>query len=317
MDWRVPGAAVLAVLIWGGNFPVMKGAVASVDYFLVGALRTVLVGLPVGLVIALSRPALPRSRTGWASLLASAAGNYVAFPVLASLGLTLTTAARAGFIFASAPALTACLGALVMGDRISARRGIGIAVSFSGVAVLIALQLSGRCEFSAALGALLILLATIGSAVSYVAGMHLGRRCIGAWPTVASSLALASAPLSGAILVGWRSDLEAITLDAWAGLIYLSLFGTLAVNALWIWALSQGSIVSLASFQFLQPVFTVAIAGMFLSERLSGPAVAGGAIVLIGVGLVQGRNTVIGRDDSRRRGIHVTGLCAPVLTRFY
>ena len=287
-DWRVPSAAALAVLIWAGNFPVMKMVVASVDYFLVGALRTVLVGLPMWLMVAYFRPALPRSRAGWAFLLAGAAGNYVAFPVLASLGLTSTTAARAGFIFASAPALTACLGALVMGDRMTPRRGAGIALSLVGVAVLIGPQLSPHRGLGAWQGDLLVFLATVGSAVSYVAGAYLGRR-IGAWTVVAYSLAFASAPLSGAMLLSWRNELQSISLGAWAGLIYLSVFGTLVANALWIWALSQGSIVSLGSFQFLQPVVTVAIAAVVLGERLSWTAVAGGVIVLLAVGLVQAR----------------------------
>jgi drug/metabolite transporter (DMT)-like permease len=288
VDWRVPGAAALAVIIWGGNFPVMKIVVASADYFLVGALRTVLVGLPMCLTLAYSRPALPRSRATWAFLLAGAVGNYVAFPVLASLGLTSTTAARAGFIFSSAPAVTACLGALVMGDRISSRRGAGIALSLIGVAVLIGPELSIQGGLGAWKGDLLVFLATVGSAISYVTGAYLGRR-IGAWIVVAYSLAFASVPLSGAILLNWRSELQSISPGAWAGLIYLSFFGTLAANALWIWALSQGSIVRIGSFQFLQPVFTVAIAAVFLGERLSWTAVAGGVIVLLGVGLVQVR----------------------------
>ena len=270
-------AAGSAVVIWSGIFPVTRAAVAAVDPILIGGLRTIIAALLVAPAFALRRPRTPDDAVGWGLLAAGAVGNYVAFPVLGSLGLAKTSAARASLIFASAPVFTALLGAGVLREAVSRRRGLGIGAALAGVAVLIGPgAAAGDWR-----GDVLVLLATLGASVSYVTGAAVGRK-IGAGPVVGYS-SLIGALLLAPILLIFSSHAAAMTPGAWVAVLYLGLLGTLLANALWIWALARGSVVGVGSLQFLQPVLTVAIAAVFLKERLDWTAALSGVTILAGV----------------------------------
>ncbi|MEN8197931.1 MAG: EamA family transporter, partial [Pseudomonadota bacterium] len=73
-------AGMLAVVIWGATPAATKYAVAEIDAFAVGMLRTVLAGLAVAPVILLLRLPLPRDGGGWRLLLISTASGFVSFP---------------------------------------------------------------------------------------------------------------------------------------------------------------------------------------------------------------------------------------------
>lgn len=264
----------------------MKILVQNIDPFLVGALRTVLAAVPVVPLLILYRPPLPTGWVDWVFLLAGSLGNYIAFPIFASLGLTVTTAAHASLIFASAPALTAFLGAAVMEDPISSRRGLGMGVALAGVMLLIGPQLLRETARSDWRGDLLITTATLGSSISYVAGAYLGRR-MPAWTVISYSLVVAATPLVPSLVTMWRRQLWAMTPTSWIGIFYLSFLGTLLANILGIWALSRGSVVAIGATQFLQPALTVAMAAIFLGERLAWAALIAGLIILSGVRLLQ------------------------------
>lgn len=284
--WRSRVAIGVALSIWAGNFVVMKVAVRTIDPFLVGALRTVLAGLVVLPVLVISRPLLPVGWAEWGFLAAGSIGNYVAFPILASFGLTGTTAARAALIFGAAPALTAFIGSVVMRDPISWRRALGIGMALAGVVLLVGpgvLKEAGRGGWR---GDLLMFLATAGSSISYVAGAYLGRR-IGTWGVVSYSMIGGSIPLMPFVVTIWRRDLMGIAPGDWVGIFYLAFLGTLLANALWVWALSRGSVVGVGTTQFLLPVLSVVMAAVFLGERLTWEALACGLTILAGVRLIQ------------------------------
>ncbi|MET2831137.1 DMT family transporter [Mesorhizobium shangrilense] len=72
----------------------------------------------------------------------------------------------------------------------------------------------------------------------------------------------------------------------WAAIAVLALGGFVAAYTIWYGLLRRYRIDQVAPFALLMPIIGVLIAFLFLNERPSPSVPAGGAVILIGLGLV-------------------------------
>lgn len=125
--------------------------------------------------------------------------------------------------------------------------------------------------------------ASVAMAVDTVLAASARRRGAGAVPLLAWSLVF------GAVLfVPYRSPwsaLAAIPGPDWPFFVYIALLATAVPFALYVAALGRlrGSVVMLLAM--LEPVLGAALAWAVLGEALSGPQLAGGALILTGIAL--------------------------------
>jgi drug/metabolite transporter (DMT)-like permease len=288
-DGLVAAAAAVAVLIWGGTPIATRVAVLAVDPLLAGLLRTVAAAALVLPVLLLRGPRLPRRAAdlGWLAL--SAAGGFVVFPLLFSLGVRWTTAARAALVLAGLPVLTGLVAAVVDRRAPRARWWAGVAVALAGEVLLVASRSGLDTDLGGWRGDLLLVGAGLGAAVGYVAGGKL-TPTLGAWPTTlwGTGLAgLALAPLVPRLAAG--VDWGAVGPGPLAALAYLVLASTVLGYAAWYWALARGGIARVGTWQFAQPLVSVALAVLLLGERVTLPMLASAALILGGIAIAQRR----------------------------
>ena len=74
--------------------------------------------------------------------------------------------------------------------------------------------------------------------------------------------------------------------EAWAWLAYLVVIGSLAAFTAYIWLLHHAPISLTATYAYVNPVVAVILGALVLAEPITLPIVVGGAIVVLGVGLV-------------------------------
>jgi drug/metabolite transporter (DMT)-like permease len=74
---------------------------------------------------------------------------------------------------------------------------------------------------------------------------------------------------------------------SWASLAYSAVFGALIGNALWQRAVQQVGATRTLIYLYLQPLGAMVLAALMLGERLSPVQAVGGALALVGVGLVR------------------------------
>src|SRR5918911_565182 len=135
MGGRLSGRALsillvlVAVVIWGSTYVVTKGGVEDVPPMLFALLRYCVASallVPIALVRG-GTSRLPRP-TPWGRLalmgLTGVALYYAGF----NLGLTYTTASQGALIQSSIPAVTAAVAVIMLRERLSARRMLGIAL---------------------------------------------------------------------------------------------------------------------------------------------------------------------------------------------
>ena len=276
-------AAGIAVLIWGGTPIATRIAVETIDPAMVGMLRTLLAALLAPfLLLALRVPVPPVN--GTRPLLAFAGlCAFVLFPVLFSIGIGYTTASHAALILALQPVFTALTAHAIERHWPSRRWVLGAVLAAAGAFALVHFRI-GIAESTADswIGDLLILIAGFLASVGYVGGGRVARR----FPAMGVTLwGLAIGGLALLPLFAWRAgavDWSAGSVSSWSAIAYLAFAVSSLGYLLWYWALARGGIARIGTLQFLQPVASLVLAVLLLSEPMTLPLAACAALVLAG-----------------------------------
>jgi drug/metabolite transporter (DMT)-like permease len=282
-------AALFAVTAWGLTAPITKVAVTTLDPLAVAVLRTVLAGVvtvPLAMMLGLR---LPVGRGHWLFLCLSACCGFVLFPLLFSLGLRWTTAARGVLILAAMPVLTGLYVALIDRRRPSGRWAVGCALALAGEALLI-LARGGQAGEGQLLGDALVVLSALAASFGYVAGGKLQQQGYSPWATTFWGVGLATPFVAPILLfVGFEARPGTSALLGWSATIYLALVSTVVAYVAWYWALGKGGIARMATIQFLQPVTGVIVAVLWLGEAFTTTMLIASAAIIAGVVIVQRR----------------------------
>jgi drug/metabolite transporter (DMT)-like permease len=277
-------AALAAVVLWGASAVATKIAVTALAPLAVAALRTIiggLIALPLALALRLPLPGTVPQRY---VLLLSAACGFIAFPVLFSLGVRLTSANHASMILAALPIFT---GAIAMAwDRRWPKRvwWVGCAIALVGEMLLIANQPIDTTAQASLSGDLIVLAGNLFASLGYVAGGRLQRE---GYPSTGTTFW--GAGLAAVILLPTLPFIvddivfAEIAPASWLGVLYLAIGVTIVGYVLWYWALGKGGIERIGLIQFLQPISGVILAWLLLGERVDFGFVLASGMVLIGV----------------------------------
>lgn len=244
--------------------------------------------LPVYLVIGLIA-VLDRRRTGRALPTLRVVGRAAAVGVLGYwfasyvdfLGLQFISAQFERLILFTSPAFVVILGALFFGQRIKPRTLFGIAMSYAGLLLMFAtnLTLTGS---HIAIGTLLVLAAAVAFALYQLLAKDVialvGPRL---FTCIAMSAASAAAILQFAVAEPLAS--LAISPRLWAIAICLAIGATVLPSFLLNAALHKISAQANATIGTLSPVATIVLAVAILGEAFTWTDAAGTALVIGGV----------------------------------
>ncbi len=235
---------------------------------------------------------VPYLRRSWRGLLLLCAAMVVGstFSVIA---VNYTTAINASLINGSQPAVTALVALMVVRERLSIASGIGIAIAFLGILVMVS---QGSLEL------LFDLVFNVGDLVMVIAVL--------AWAFYSVELHRQPEHPSGDVLLFFIACAGLTTVlpfylaetvyirefvpsrNAAAAIIYVSLSASLVAVGLWNLAIRSVGAMHAALFINLIPVFGAAFAMLFLGERLFAYHVIGAVLVFIGILMaVRGRLT--------------------------
>jgi drug/metabolite transporter (DMT)-like permease len=180
------------------------------------------------------------------------------------------------------PILTALAAAAFLGERVTARQWLGLALGFGGVALVVAQRLTvdGRSGFSFAMALLALVSITIGTVYQ--------KRFCGAFDLrsgaviqfVAAGLALAPFALAFEHEpVRWTG--EVVFALGW--LVLVLSIGAISLLTLLI---RRGAATKVASLFYLVPPVTATIAFFLFGETLGPLALAGFVLAVVGVAVV-------------------------------
>jgi drug/metabolite transporter (DMT)-like permease len=281
--WRTPLELAILGAIWGGSFLFMR--VAAADF---GPVPLVEARLALGGLIL--TPFLWRARAQftlglWLRIAGIALINSVTPFVLFAWGAERAPAGIGAITNAMTVMFTVLVGFLFFGERIGARRLIGLAAGFVGVAVLASGKTAGASVLPAAL-------AGTAASVCYGFGINLVRRHLGGYPpaaVAAATLLSGSVLLSPLAIYAWPA--AAIPAASWVSALLLGVLCTGAAFVFYYRLIARIGAARTATVTYLIPFFGVVWAWLLLGEPLTLTMALAGALILSGVALSQQRVT--------------------------
>src|SRR5690349_13454462 len=270
-------ALLLTIVLWGSAFPAIRAALTGFSAAQLSVARLLVAAVALGAVAALRGVRLPRRRDVPAIAAVGFAG-MTAYQLLLNGGERTVPAGTASLLVNVSPVCTAIAAAALLGERLTTRARLGIAVALSGAA-LIALTGEGGLRLSP--GALLVLGAALAQATFFVAQKPLLRRYgsleLTAWAMALG--ALMTLPFAG----GLPHAVAAAPARATLAVAFLGLGASAVGFVAWAWACAQIDVSTAAVTLYAVPVVATGVGWLWLGEVPRAVTVAGGAIALAGV----------------------------------
>jgi drug/metabolite transporter (DMT)-like permease len=264
----------LGVLIFSMSLPATRIAVADFDPLFLTVARASIAGLLGLVLLALFREKRPTADQIF-SLIIVALGVVVGFPLLTAFALQTITSAHSTVYIGLLPLATAIFGVLRGGERPSAAFWLFSCLGSACVAGFAAIQ-SGS---SLALGDLYMLGAIIVCGLGYAEGAKLSR-VLGGWQVISWALIVALPVMAALTVWRWPVSFAEVSLPAWIGLGYVSLFSMMIGFVFWYRGLAMGGIAAVGQLQLLQPFMSLCWAAILLHEEVS-PIMIGVTIAVV------------------------------------
>ena len=290
-DVPLLAATLLTLVLWASAFVAIRLAMREYPAGSLALLRFLVAGIGLALyqvVRPSDRIQLP-ARRHLPSLVMTGLVGITLYHVALNAGERTVTAGSASLIVSLSPIFTALFATVLLGERLGALGWAGVLTGFAGAAVV---SLSDHGTMQLGPGSLLVLVAAIAQAVYFVLQKPLLLRYR---PLEVTSYAIwlgtiGLLPFAGEL---WRT-LGRASHEATAAGIFLGLLPGAAAYLSWSYVLSRLPAGRAASTLYLVPPLAIMIAWLVLGEQPTPQALAGGSIVLLGVGLV---------NSSRYRGL--------------
>jgi len=277
------GLILLMVLFWSANYIVAKVVLREVPPLLLSGIRVTIAGL-VMLPIYWTRP--HRSVKGKfeaARLVVLGCFGVALNQLFFVLGLGRTTVAHASIIVSVGPVLVLLIAAAIGQEIMTRPKLTGMLIAMAGIAALKLFQEDSTTAHATWFGDVFVFLSTLTFALFTVFGKPLTRHHTAA---TVNTYAYVGGALAFAPVTVWQAagfPLSRISLVAWACILYMALFPSIAAYLIYYHALTHISASRVASFSYLQPVFATVMAVFLIDERLTAPVIAAGVGILAGV----------------------------------
>lgn len=291
-DARTMLAVTATLILWASAFAGIKEGLAGYGPGELALLRFLTASAVLAVYAGFKRMKLPALRDIPQLALAGSLGITI-YHLALNFGEQTVTAGAASLLIASGPVFTALMAAIFLGERLTAWGWTGIAVAFSGVAVITLGEGQGHLTFEP--GALLILVSAVVTAAYFIVSKPLLRRYR---PLEFTSYAIWLGTIPMLVFTpGLLQQLTVAPARSTMAVVYLGVFPAAVAYVLWSHALAKLPASIVSSFLYVSPVLAIVIAWLWIAEIPTLLSLVGGAVALVGVTLV---NTLGVRSHERR-----------------
>jgi drug/metabolite transporter (DMT)-like permease len=225
------------------------------------------------------------SSKDWVSIIFLAIVGISGHTLLQAYGLLYTSATNTGWIVAITPIFITIAARLFLGERITARRMIGILVGFCGIFLVISKGVFSLSifRFGSTFGDILALI----SAITWTAFTVGGKGFLSRFSPLA---AITPIMIVGCLItlpftwLKWEWDiLFRLSLTGWTGILFLGVFCSGLAYLFWYSALEKNDSGVVGIYLYLEPLVTLIGAYFLLKEEIEWITLWGGGMILLGV----------------------------------
>jgi drug/metabolite transporter (DMT)-like permease len=279
--------AVLASALGGSAVAATRFSLGAMDPLSVVTLRYAIGAL---CLVPFCLPALRRLRSSADALAVAVLGVWFfgLYPILFTVALVHTTAARGALALSAMPLLTLALALSVGREVFSWRKLGGIVIAVGGLAYALAPKLEGAPP-GAWKGDLIMVAAAAMQAVYNVSSGPFIQR-LGALAFTALALCVGALTLVF-LCIAWNGFdlLFDVKTTTWGVLIYLGIFGCGLLWILWSVGLRQASASAVALTVTVNALTASLLGALFLSEPIGPELIVGLVVVALGIAVATSR----------------------------
>jgi len=279
---------VLLCVIWGSTWLVIKIGYGGLGPFTVAALRFLLAGAVMTMMVPALGARWPRGRIEWSVVVCVGVVLFGADYGLIYWGEQFIDSGLTAILFATLPLFTVALAHVyIPGDRITPRKLAGTLLAFLGVVALFSESLRLDIDKLGPMAAIVV--ATVCAAAAGVVtkrhGATLHAATLNAPAMLMGGVVLAAAALATGEVVRLPRDA-----GTWAAISYLALVGSIVSFLVYFSLLKTWSVTSLSFISVFTPAIALALGFIFLDERPTLWTALGAALILAGVSLALSTN---------------------------
>ncbi len=276
-------------LCFGGTWVAGAVAVDAAPPFTIAAVRFGVASILLYAWARLTgRPLSPLERGDWRMVAGLGLTAVAGYNWLFLTGLTLAPASDGAIIVPGlAPIFTAVIAGAVLRERLGIRGFIGLVVA--GVGLYLVVNPTGGTDATRLLGDLLFVTGAalwgVYSVLARIASRRFNAVSASLYGTAFGTVVL----LPAALLEGGVTSMLNAPPDALLGIAYLAVFGTVAAFVLLNLGVARIGAARASAFALLVPIVGVLSSVALLGETLGPLTLVGGAVVLVGLWLIEHR----------------------------
>jgi len=277
---------LLLCCIWGSTWLFIKLGLRDLPPLSFAAIRFLLATLILSAVVAVRRMSLPQGRAEWWLIVRTGVLAFALNYGLLFWGEQHISSGLAALLQATIPVFGMLLAhPYLPGERLNARRLSGALLGVVGVGVIFSSQLGAEGGM-AAWGSAAVLAGAVFVAYANVLvkarGARLEPSVLAAGQMACGFLALAAA---GLLFEGNPLEIR------WTGLavvclLYLTLVGSVAAFLLFYWLVRNVDVTKTMLISLVTPLAAVLLGMLVLGEEVTWRTLAGGALIMSGIGMV-------------------------------
>jgi drug/metabolite transporter (DMT)-like permease len=284
-DWLIFLALGIA---WGSSYLFIKLAVDSFGTFTLITLRLLIGAAFLWSVLRLTHTPVPRDRRMFGHLLIMAVINIVIPFSLITWAEQSVDSALAAIINSTVPLFVLVIAPMFLPEEpIRVNGVIGLAIGFIGVVLIVSPGLVAADGDPAGE------LALLGSSLSYAVGNVYARLKVrGLAPLIPAVFQVTFALLIvGSLAVVLERPWERVQPDAqaWFSILWLGIFGSGIAYLAYFRLLSRWGATRTSLVAYVLPVIGIVLGFLVLQEPIGLSLIAGTALIIAGVALVNGR----------------------------
>lgn len=284
---------ILTAILWGANSVTAKYTVGELAPVTTAFLRFGAISIILCIIVWVSegKKGLP-TRKQIPGIVALGSSGVFLNNVLFYSGVQYTTAANASLLVGGGPIFTAVLSAIFLGERLTSRQLLGIAISFAGVGVVVSegswTVISGL-NFN--IGDLMMMAASVSWSVYSILGRHV-MQGISALAATAWSSAIGTIWLFFAAIYQGFDGTVHLSILGWSSMIFMILGSGVLAFYWWNHGVSIIGPNKAAVFINVIPLSGMLFAALLLDEKLVWAQLVGAGLIITGVRLTTSSDRV-------------------------
>lgn len=276
--WLFGFLVILTTSLMGSAFAIGKIGLAYATPIMLVALRFLIAGVIMAIIVKCLRMAHPKQMTDWLKI--ALIGFFQTAGVMGCIFVSLRTisAGQSSILTFMNPLLVVVFGTLFMKMTYNWWQWIGVILGFVGVIITLGAQMDLR--IGTFFGFLSAISWAIGTLLIKKWGVHFNTWVLTAYQMLFGGLIL----FVGSFLLENPSfQVTALSITI---LLWLALMASIVQFAVWFYLLQTGEPGKTSAFLFLAPFFGVLTGWLVLDETIAWNVILGGVCIFIGIFMV-------------------------------